>query len=476
MGTQKTTNGTRQEHDLLGYRDVPEAAYYGIHTLRALENFPISGDPISKYPELITALVDIKQAAALANCELGLLDQTRCDAIVDACRAIRNGELAEHFAVDLIQGGAGTSTNMNANEVVCNKALELLGRHRGDYEFLHPNEHVNMSQSTNDVYPTALKVATYRSATRLLEKMSTLESSFEKKSAEFREMLKVGRTQLQDAVPMTLGQEFATYAVMLNEDRQRLTETLPLICEINLGATAIGTGINAHPDYAVLVRQHLCDVSGLPLHTAPYLVEATQDCGAFVQFSGVLKRIGVKLSKVCNDLRLLSSGPRSGLGEINLPAVQAGSSIMPGKVNPVIPEVLNQVAFEVIGNDVTITLAAEAGQLQLNAFEPIIAYSLFRSIGHLTQACATLDERCVRGITANADHMRDMLDRSIVLVTALNPYIGYENSTAVAREALETGRKVADIVLERGLLSAEMLSEILRPEVLTAPRARVALR
>ncbi len=476
MEKQTITKATRREHDLLGYRDVPEAAYYGIHTLRALENFPISGDPISKYPELVTALVDIKQAAALTNCELGLLDQMRCDAIVEACHAIRNGALAEHFAVDLIQGGAGTSTNMNANEVVCNKALEILGRPRGDYAFLHPNEHVNMSQSTNDVYPTALRIATYRSAMRLLDRMASLESSFEKKSAEFRELLKVGRTQLQDAVPMTLGQEFATYAVMLNEDRQRLGETLPLISEINLGATAIGTGINAHPDYAVLVRQHLCDVSGLPLHTAPYLVEATQDCGAFVQFSGVLKRIGVKLSKVCNDLRLLSSGPRSGFGEINLPAVQAGSSIMPGKVNPVIPEVMNQVAFEVIGNDVTITMAAEAGQLQLNAFEPVIAYSLFRSIEHLTQACITLDERCVRGITANADHMRDMLDRSIVLVTALNPYIGYANSTEVAREALETGRKVADIVLERGLLSADMLREILRPEVLTAPRAPVALR
>ncbi len=363
---------------------------------------------------------------------------------------------------------------MNANEVVCNKALEILGHNRGDYDVLHPNEHVNMSQSTNDVYPTALKIATYRSVLRLLDQMARLESSFERKSVEFRDMLKVGRTQLQDAVPMTLGQEFATYAVMLNEDRQRLGEALPLISEMNLGATAIGTGINAHPDYAVLVRKHLCMVSGLPLHTAPYLIEATQDCGAFVQLSGVLKRIAVKLSKVCNDLRLLSSGPRSGLGEINLAPMQVGSSIMPGKVNPVIPEVVNQVAFEVIGNDMTITMAAEAGQLQLNAFEPIIAYSLFRSISHLTQACATLEERCVRGITANPEHMREMLDRSIVLVTALNPYIGYANSTEVAREALETGGKVSDIVLERGLLSPDALSDILRPEVLTSPRAPIA--
>lgn len=474
MAIQQTFKGTRREHDLLGYREVPADAYYGIHTLRALENFPISGDPISKYPELIVALVDIKEAAALANRELELLDETRCNAIVEACKAIRTGQHADQFAVDLIQGGAGTSTNMNANEVVCNKALEILGHQCGEYNVLHPNEHVNMSQSTNDVYPTALKIATYRSVLRLLDQMAQLESSFERKSAEFRDMLKVGRTQLQDAVPMTLGQEFGTYAVMLNEDRLRLGEALPLISEINLGATAIGTGINAHPDYAVLVRKHLCTVSGLPLHTAPYLIEATQDCGSFVQLSGVLKRIAVKLSKVCNDLRLLSSGPRSGLGEINLPPVQAGSSIMPGKVNPVIPEVVNQVAFEVIGNDMTITMAAEAGQLQLNAFEPVIAYSLFRSISHLTQACATLEEKCVRGITANREHMRDVLDRSIVLVTALNPYIGYANSTEVAREASETGRKVADIVLERGLLSKEALSEILRPEVLTAPRAPIA--
>lgn len=476
MAIQHNFNGTRREHDLLGYREVPADAYYGIHTLRALENFPISGDPISKYPELIVALVDIKEAAALANRELELLDEQRANAIVEACKTIRAGQHADQFAVDLIQGGAGTSTNMNANEVVCNKALEILGRQRGEYDALHPNEHVNMSQSTNDVYPTALKIATYRSVLRLLDQMALLESSFERKSAEFRDMLKVGRTQLQDAVPMTLGQEFGTYAVMLNEDRQRLGEALPLISEMNLGATAIGTGINAHPDYAVLVRKHLCTVSGLPLHTAPYLIEATQDCGAFVQLSGVLKRIAVKLSKVCNDLRLLSSGPRSGLGEINLPPVQAGSSIMPGKVNPVIPEVVNQVAFEVIGNDMTITMAAEAGQLQLNAFEPVIAYSLFRSISHLTQACATLEEKCVRGITANHDHMREMLDRSIVLVTALNPYIGYANSTEVAREALETGRKVADIVLERGLLSEEALNEILRPEVLTSPRAPIAFQ
>ncbi|NYI02756.1 aspartate ammonia-lyase [Cupriavidus plantarum] len=475
MTTQHPAQGTRLEHDLLGYREVDANAYYGIHTLRALENFAITGNPISDYPQLAIALADIKQAAALANGHLGMLDSVRRDAIVEACEAIRAGELREQFVVDLIQGGAGTSTNMNANEVICNKALEILSRHKGDYAFLHPNEHVNMSQSTNDVYPTALRIATYRSVQGLLRQMEELETSFSRKAHGFRDILKVGRTQLQDAVPMTLGQEMATYAVMLGEDRLRLVEALSLISEINLGATAIGTGINAHPDYAALVREYLCEVSGLKLHTAPHLIEATQDCGAFVQLSGVLKRIAVKLSKVCNDLRLLSSGPRAGLGEINLPPVQAGSSIMPGKVNPVIPEVVNQVAFEVIGNDMTITMAAEGGQLQLNAFEPVIAYSLFRSIVHLTNACRTLDEKCVRGITPNIARMREMLDRSVVLVTALNPYIGYEKSTEVAREALESGRTVSELVLEKKLLSAGALAEILRPEVLTAPRSMVSL-
>lgn len=466
----------RIEHDLLGNREVSSTVYYGIHTLRAIENFPITGIPISRFPQLPYALVDIKHAAALANHQLNLLDAQRKDAIVEACKSIRAGNHLGEFVVDVIQGGAGTSTNMNANEVICNKALEILGKKKGNYDFLHPNEHVNLSQSTNDVYPTALKIATYRGVQRLLEQMQELETSFSRKAYEFRDLLKVGRTQLQDAVPMTLGQEFATYAVMLGEDRQRLMEALALISEINLGATAIGTGINAHPDYAAVVREHLCDVTGLPLHTAPYLIEATQDCGAFVQLSGVLKRVAVKLSKVCNDLRLLASGPRAGLGEINLPPMQAGSSIMPGKVNPVIPEVVNQVAFEVIGNDMTITMAAEAGQLQLNAFEPVIAYALFRSVEHLTNACRTLDEKCVRGISANGDHMKQLLDSSVVLVTALNPYIGYANSTEVAKEALETGRKVSEIVLEKGLLSREALNEILRPEVLTTPRSPMSFK
>jgi aspartate ammonia-lyase len=460
----------RSEHDLLGDRAVPATAYYGVHTLRAVENFPITGTPIAIYPDLIRSLACIKQAAALANHELGLLDREKTDAIVKACEEIRAGKLHAEFVVDVIQGGAGTSTNMNANEVIANLALEHLGHQRGEYRYLHPNEHVNMSQSTNDVYPTSLKIAAYFGIHRLVDAMAVLRRAFETKAEEFKDVLKMGRTQLQDAVPMTLGQEFSTYAVMLGEDEERLKEAVMLICEINLGATAIGTGITAHPDYAGLVCRRLADITGIPLVTAPNLVEATQDCGAFVQLSGVLKRVAVKLSKTCNDLRLLSSGPRAGLAEINLPPMQAGSSIMPGKVNPVIPEVVNQIAFEVIGNDVTVSFAAEAGQLQLNAFEPIIAHSLFKSVTHLSNGCLTLAERCVKGITANRAHLRSMVENSIGVVTALNPYIGYANATEVAQEALISGRSVYELVLEKKLLSKEKLDELLQPEVLTKPR------
>ncbi len=460
----------RMEHDLLGEREVPSEAYYGVHTLRALENFHISGIPLSTYPNMVRALACVKQACALANRELGLLDQPRADAIVRACEEVRAGELHEHFAVDIVQGGAGTSTNMNANEVIANRALELLGHERGEYKFLHPLEQVNLSQSTNDVYPTAIKVALRFEIDALIEAMEVLRLSFAAKATEFKDILKMGRTQLQDAVPMTLGQEFSTYAVMLEEDQQRLREAALLIQEINLGATAIGTGINAHPDYAALARKYLSEVTGIPYVTAGNLVEATQDAGAFVQLSGVLKRVAVKLSKICNDLRLLSSGPRAGLGEINLPAVQAGSSIMPGKVNPVIPEVVNQIAFLVIGNDVTVSFAAESGQLQLNAFEPIIAHSLFDGLIYLRNGCLTLSERCVKGITANLDRLSEHMNRSIGIVTALNPIIGYENATSVAKEALSSGKSVAEVVLSRRLLTREQLDEILRPEVLTQPR------
>ena len=463
------TRPVRIEHDLLGDRAVPADAYYGVHTLRALENFAITGTAISIYPDLVIALACVKQAAAIANSELALLDEKHAVAIRLACEEIREGKLQLAFVVDVIQRGAGTSSNMNANEVICNRALEILGHRKGEYQFLHPLDHVNMSQSTNDVYPTAIKVALHLGIRRLLAAMRSLRGAFESKAMEFDSVLKVGRTQLQDAVPMTLGQEFSTYAVMLDEDEHRLAEAGDLVREINLGATAIGTGINVHPEYAKLVTLRLAEISSVPVVTSPNLIEATQDAGAFVQLSGVLKRIAVKLSKTCNDLRLLSSGPRAGIGEITLPPVQAGSSIMPGKVNPVIPEVVNQIAFEVIGNDMTVTMAAEAGQLQLNAFEPIIAHSLFEGIRHLTAGCQTLADRCVRGIKANPERARRLLDESTALVTALTPILGYAASSDIAREALATGAKVYDLVLQKNLMTREQLDDVLRPEVLTRP-------
>jgi aspartate ammonia-lyase len=466
------TKTSRTEHDLLGEREVPAEVYWGIHTLRALENFPISGKTIGSYPDLMRALAFVKLAAARANLELGQLDGARHDVIAAVCREIADGKWHDQFVVDVIQGGAGTSTNMNANEVIANRGLELMGRQKGDYEALHPINHVNMSQSTNDVYPTALRVAACFAIQGLLKAMAELREAFEDKSEEFRDILKIGRTQLQDAVPMTLGQEFSTYAVMLGEDEARLREAISLIREINLGATAIGTGINTDVGYARLAIRHLSALSGLPLEPAPNMIEATQDTGAFVQLSGVLKRVAAKLSKTCNDLRLLSSGPQGGLCEIHLPERAAGSSIMPGKINPIIPEVVNQIAFEVIGNDITITMASEAGQLQLNAFEPIMGHSLFKSIQHLEAGCLTLARNCVTGITANRKLLELRVRKSAGLATALNPYIGYENATKVAREALRTGRGVAELVLEMGLMEKDALEAILRPEVLTAPRKR----
>ncbi len=466
------TTATRIEHDLLGEREVPADAYWGIHSLRALENFPITGKTIGTYPDLVRALALVKLAAAQANLELGELDGDRHAAIAAACQEIAGGGLRDQFVVDVIQGGAGTSTNMNANEVIANRALEIMGRKKGDYAALHPINHVNMSQSTNDVYPTALRVAACFGIQGLLAAMAELREAFEDKSDEFRGILKIGRTQLQDAVPMTLGQEFSTYAVMLGEDEARLREAISLVREINLGATAIGTGINTDVGYARLAIRHLSALTGLPLEPAPNMIEATQDTGAFVQLSGVLKRVAAKLSKTCNDLRLLSSGPQGGLNEIHLPERAAGSSIMPGKVNPIIPEVVNQIAFEVIGNDVTITMASEAGQLQLNAFEPIIGHSLFKSVEHLTAGCQTLARHCIKGITANRALLAERVQKSAGLATALNPHIGYENATRVALEALKSGRGVAELVLEMGLLDRATLESILRPEVLTAPRRR----
>jgi aspartate ammonia-lyase len=461
---------TRTEHDLLGEREVPAEHYYGIQTLRALENFDITGIPISHYPRLIYSLAHIKKAAALTNHDLGLLPLDIADAIARACDEIIAGKYTSEFVVDVIQGGAGTSTNMNANEVIANRALEILGREKGHYDVIHPLNHVNMSQSTNDVYPTALRLTLSQEMDGLMREMEGLRQALALKGTEFADVIKMGRTQLQDAVPMTLGQEFGAWAVMVGEDVERVREAQALIREINMGATAIGTGLNAHPDYAALVTQMIRELSGVPVIMSHNLVEATQDAGAYVQLSGVLKRVAVKLSKICNDLRLLSSGPRAGLHEINLPPMAPGSSIMPGKVNPIIPEVVNQVAFEVIGNDLTVTLAAEAGQLELNVMEPVIAYNLFTSLDMLGRACRTLAEHCIKGITANREVCRRMVENSIGLVTALNPLLGYEKSAEIASLAMATGRSVYEIVLEKGYLTQAELDDALSPENMTRPR------
>ncbi|NOZ14193.1 MAG: aspartate ammonia-lyase [Acidobacteria bacterium] len=470
QGADYHADGFRMEHDLLGERGVPAHVYYGVQTLRAVENFPVTGVPISHYPNLIKALAMVKKAAALANLKLKLLAPEIADAIVSACDDIIGGAYHRHFAVDVIQGGAGTSTNMNANEVIANLALQKLGKKPGEYDIIHPNNHVNLSQSTNDAYPTALKIGLLLSITSLLDAMRYLKSAFSKKEKEFRSVIKMGRTQLQDAVPMTLGQEFGAYATMLGEDVRMLKKAAKLLNEMNMGGTAIGTGINADPAYAKLCTEELRNVTGLELELSGNLVEATQDTGVFVQLSGVFKRISVKLSKICNDLRLLSSGPRAGFNEINLPAMQPGSSIMPGKVNPVIPEVVNQIAFQVIGNDLTITMAAEAGQLELNVMEPIIAFNLFQSIDIMRNGMMTLADRCVLGITANREVCRGYVEKSIGIVTALNPYIGYENSSSIAKEALKTGRSVYELVLERNLLTKEEIDRILSPEAMLHPR------
>ena len=464
------SGATRREKDLLGDREIPDRHYYGIQTLRAVENFPITGIPIAQYPQLINGLAAVKEAAAMANRELGLLDDDVADAIITACREIRGGNLHGEFVVDVIQGGAGTSTNMNANEVIANRALEIMGRTRGEYGTVHPNNHVNLSQSTNDAYPTALKIAAIWSLRDLAQAVASLRDAFLAKADEFADIVKMGRTQLQDAVPMTLGQEFHAFGVTLGEEIERIRTAARLIREINMGATAIGTGINTDPRYAELVRQRLSDVTDLELETSPDLVEATQDTGSFVHLSGTLKRLAVKLSKICNDLRLLSSGPRAGLGEIRLPPMQPGSSIMPGKVNPVIPEVVNQVCFQVVGNDTSVTMAAEAGQLQLNVFEPVIAFNIFQSVDMLVQGCIVLRERCVVGIEADRDRIRDLLERSIGVVTALVPYLGYEKATAVAAEALASDRGVYELVLEKEWMSREELDEVLSPDAMTRPR------
>ncbi len=468
-GAQYISGRTRKEHDLLGDRDVPDEFYYGVQTLRALENFNISGVPLALYPVLIEALARVKLAAVRANTDLGLLSRPLAEAIGQACLEIIGGRYHTQFVVDMIQGGAGTSTNMNANEVIANRALEILGYEKGNYEYCHPNNHINLSQSTNDVYPTALKLALIESNRRLIKVLGRLSAALREKAAAFGHILKMGRTQLQDAVPMTLGQSFSAWAATLEEEVERLEQNAALFLEINMGGTAIGTGINADPAYGKNVLEHLREISGLDLRLAPDLVEATQDTGAFVMYSSALKRLAVKLSKLCNDLRLLSSGPRTGINEINLPAMQPGSSIMPGKVNPVIPEVVNQIAFKVIGNDLTVTLAAEAGQLELNVMEPVIAQSLFESIEMLKNGMTTLKERCIEGITANEDVCRRQVERSIGLVTALVPRLGYEACSRLASEALKSDRGVYELVLEQQLLSREELDRLLDPENMVGP-------
>ncbi len=470
VAAQYQSGRTRNEHDLLGDRAVPHEYYYGVQTLRALENFNISGVTLSFYPVLIEALAMVKKAAALANNELGLLSKPITDAIVQACDEIINGKFHSHFVVDMIQGGAGTSTNMNANEVIANRALEILGYEKGEYKYCHPNNHVNLSQSTNDAYPTSVKIALVNSNKKLTEVLQELVQSFRNKAKEFSQIIKMGRTQLQDAVPMTLGQEFEAYAVMLNEEVQRLEQNVKLFLEVNMGATAIGTGINSHPDYSETVINHLGDVTGLSIVLADNLVEATQDTGSFIMYSSAVKRLAVKLSKICNDLRLLSSGPRTGIHEINLPPMQPGSSIMPGKVNPVIPEVMNQIAFKVIGNDLAVTMAAEGGQLELNVFEPLIVQSLFESIEMLKNGMMTLRVRCIDGITANVERCRELVEGSIGIVTALNPALGYETCTKLAKEALDTNRGVYELVLEKKLLSKIELDDLLKPENMIKPR------
>lgn len=463
------TSQSRTEKDLLGEANIPADAYYGIQTWRAQQNFDLSGVQLNHFPQLIRALAMVKQAAARANSQLGDLETNRAEAIEQACKNIIAGQLHEQFVVDMIQGGAGTSTNMNANEVIANLALEQMGHSKADYQHLHPNNDVNMSQSTNDAYPTAVRLAILLSHSELVDNLKSLQQAINVKADEFSKIIKMGRTQLQDAVPMTLGQEFNGWASTLGEDVDRIAGLAELLTEVNLGGTAIGTGINADPRYGKRAVSELAKISGFPLIQATDLVEASSDMGAFVLFSSMLKRLAIKLSKIANDMRLLSMGPRAGLNEINLPPQQPGSSIMPGKINPVIPEAVNQVAYQVMGNDLAVSMAAEAGQLQLNAMEPLIAYNVLESIRLLSKAMPMLQTRCVEGITANTEICRAQVDNSIGVVTALNPTIGYENATRLAKEALASGRSVVDLVREEQLLSDQQLDEILKPENMIRP-------
>lgn len=463
---------TRIESDLLGELNVPFEAYYGVQTQRAIENFNISTARLSHYRHFIWGLGVVKLAAVRANHELGLISTTLKEAIEKACLDVMNGNMDNQFPIDMMQGGAGTSVNMNANEVIANKALEYLGHAKGQYEHCSPNDHINMSQSTNDAYPTAIKMGLLKMNDDLKEHLKLLIDSFRNKGVEFGDIIKMGRTQLQDAVPMTMGQEFNAFASNLTEELDRLTQNGNLFLEVNMGATAIGTGICAVDGYAELCVNHLAQITQYPVVLASDLIEATPDTGSYVIYSSALKRMAVKISKICNDLRLLSSGPRAGLNEINLPAMQPGSSIMPGKVNPVIPEVMNQICYKVIGNDLTVTFAAEAGQLQLNVMEPVLCLCIMESIQYMMRGMDTLRTKCVDGITANRDVCEMLVRKSIGIVTALNPVIGYKNSTRIAKKALQTGKGVYEIVIEEGLLTEEQLQELLKPENMIGPKKR----
>lgn len=453
----------RIENDSLGSKEIPSAAYWGINVSRALDNFPISGRPISVYPDLIVGYACVKQAAARANAEIGVLEQDKADLIDRVCEEIKAGKLHDQFVVDIMQGGAGTSTNMNVNEVIANRGLEIAGHPRGDYQYLHPNDDINRSQSTNDTYPTAFKIGLCLSIERLREELELLEQAFRKKAREFTGILKVGRTQLQDAVPMTLEQEFGAFATAISKEEESFKKLLRDLWEINMGATAIGTGITADPRYAEAVRHHLSEITGYGISTAGNLMEATVDVGVFLDLSGALKRCATKLSKICNDLRLLGSGPQAGLAEINLPPKQAGSSIMPGKVNPVIPEVVNEVAFVVIGGDMTLTMAAEGGQLQLNAFGPVMAHVLFENLKWVTAAIATLRDNCIVGITANKQRLAEQMSSFVGIITAFTPYIGYAAAAGLAKEALSRNTNVADLIVNAGLLQQADVDTLMEP-------------
>ena len=462
----------RIESDFLGEMKIPSEVYYGIHTQRAIDNFPIAEVAISVYPNIVIAYAMVKLACARANHQLGLLNSDIYQPIVSACERIINGEFHDQFVVEIIQGGAGTSTNMNANEVIANIALEMIGKEKGDYDSISPLDHVNMSQSTNDTYPTALLVGFLKEYDPLLEAIKSLSDAFYAKGNEFTDVIKMGRTQLQDAVPMTLGQEFCAFGDTLLLDIDRLNEMSELFLEINLGATAIGTGVNSHPDYPKLAVEALAELSGLPLVVDPHTIEATSDTSAFVSFSSVLKRLAIKLSKISNDLRLLSSGPIAGFNEINLPAVQAGSSMMPGKVNPVIPEAVNQTAFQVIGNDLVISLAAEGGQMQLNAFEPVLAVNILRSLRYMTNAMVMLRTKCVEGITANVEICAQYVEKSPGIATFFTPHLGYKESARIAKRALKEGISVREIIIREGLMSEKQVNEVLHVDNLTKPNIR----